>query len=36
VANWWRRELDSLRLLTPNWQSRLPGHVDDGADPTAT
>ena len=27
VANSWRRERwDSLRLLTPNWQSRLPGH----------
>ena len=26
VANSWRRERwDSLRLLTPNWQSRLPG-----------
>jgi putative flavoprotein involved in K+ transport len=28
VANSWRRERwDSLRLLTPNWQSRLPGGV---------
>ena len=27
VANSWRRERwDSLRLLTPNWQSRLPGY----------
>ena len=26
VANSWRKERwDSLRLLTPNWQSRLPG-----------
>ncbi len=34
VANSWRRERwDSLRLLTPNWQSRLPGHEYDGADP---
>ena len=34
VANSWRRERwDSLRLLTPNWQSRLPGHNYDGADP---
>jgi putative flavoprotein involved in K+ transport len=34
VANSWRRERwDSLRLLTPNWQSRLPGHAYDGADP---
>jgi putative flavoprotein involved in K+ transport len=34
VANSWRRERwDSLRLLTPNWQSRLPGHYYDGPDP---
>ena len=34
VANTWRRERwDSLRLLTPNWQSRLPGCRYDGADP---
>ena len=34
VANSWRRERwDSLRLLTPNWQSRLPGHAYDGQDP---
>jgi len=34
VANSWRRERwDSLRLLTPNWQSRLPGFRYDGADP---
>jgi len=34
VANSWRRERwDSLRLLTPNWQSRLPGYCYDGADP---
>jgi putative flavoprotein involved in K+ transport len=34
VANSWRRERwDSLRLLTPNWQSRLPGHQYDGVDP---
>ncbi len=34
VANSWRRERwDSLRLLTPNFQSRLPGHRYDGADP---
>jgi putative flavoprotein involved in K+ transport len=33
VANSWRRERwDSLRLLTPNWQSRLPGLRYDGAD----
>src|SRR3954447_7531448 len=34
VANSWRTERwDSLRLLTPNWQSRLPGAVHDGTDP---
>jgi putative flavoprotein involved in K+ transport len=34
VANSWRRERwDSLRLLTPNWQTQLPGHRYDGADP---
>ena len=34
VANSWRRERwDSLRLLTPNFQSRLPGHRYDGSDP---
>jgi putative flavoprotein involved in K+ transport len=30
VANSWRTERwDSLRLLTPNWQSRLPGFDPD-------
>ena len=34
VANSWRTERwDSLRLLTPNWQCRLPGYSYDGADP---
>jgi putative flavoprotein involved in K+ transport len=34
VANSWRRERwDSLRLLTPNWQSRLPSYAYEGADP---
>ncbi|MGI9492629.1 MAG: NAD(P)-binding domain-containing protein [Geminicoccaceae bacterium] len=34
VANSWRTERwDSLRLLTPNWQSRLPGSAYDGPDP---
>ncbi len=34
VANSWRRERwDSLRLLTPNWLSRLPGLRYDGPDP---
>jgi len=33
VANSWRHERwDSLRLLTPNWQSRLPGYKYSGAD----
>src|SRR5262245_7789170 len=34
VANSWRTERwDSLHLLTPNWQSRLPGYAYDGNDP---
>ncbi|HSF18787.1 MAG TPA: NAD(P)-binding domain-containing protein [Vicinamibacteria bacterium] len=34
VANSWKTERwDSLRLLTPNWQSRLPGHGYEGDDP---
>ncbi|MBX6390498.1 MAG: NAD(P)-binding domain-containing protein [Frankia sp.] len=34
VANSWRYERwDSLRLLTPNWQSRLPGYQYSGPDP---
>ncbi|MFZ0013357.1 MAG: NAD(P)-binding domain-containing protein [Acidimicrobiia bacterium] len=34
VANTWRNERwDSLRLLTPNWQTRLPGFAYDGDDP---
>ena len=34
VANSWRCERwDSLRLLTPNWQSRLPGFPYGGDDP---
>jgi putative flavoprotein involved in K+ transport len=34
VANTWRTERwDSLRLLTPNWQTRLPGLAYDGDDP---
>lgn len=34
VAHSWRHERwDSLRLLTPNWQSRLPGHAYAGPDP---
>lgn len=34
VANSWKTERwDSLRLLTPNWQSRLPGFGYEGEDP---
>jgi putative flavoprotein involved in K+ transport len=34
VAHSWRTERwDSLRLLTPNWQSRLPGFSYSGPDP---
>ena len=34
VAHSWRTERwDSLRLLTPNWQSRLPGYAYTGDDP---
>ena len=34
VANSWRTERwDSLRLLTPNWQTRLPGLRRSAADP---
>jgi len=34
VANSWKTERwDSLRLLTPNWQSRLPGFGYRGEDP---
>lgn len=34
VANTWKSERwDSLRLLTPNWQSRLPGYGYSGDDP---
>ncbi len=34
IANSWRHERwDSLTLLTPNWQSRLPGLNYSGDDP---
>jgi putative flavoprotein involved in K+ transport len=34
VANSWQTERwDSLRLLTPNWQSRLPGYAYEGNHP---
>jgi putative flavoprotein involved in K+ transport len=36
IANSWRTERwDSLRLLTPNWQSRLPGCTNGGPNPDA-
>jgi len=36
VANSWSSERwDSLRLLTPNWQSRLPGYGYEGEQPDA-
>ena len=36
VAERWRTERwDSLRLLTPNWQTRLPGFSYDGPEPDA-
>jgi putative flavoprotein involved in K+ transport len=36
VANSWRTQRwDSLRLLTPNWMTRLPGRVYQGDDPAA-
>jgi putative flavoprotein involved in K+ transport len=34
IGERWRSERwDSLRLLTPNWQTRLPGFTYDGGDP---
>ena len=34
MANSWRTQRwDSLRLLTPNWMTRLPGYAYRGADP---
>src|SRR6202012_2403718 len=34
VANSWRTQRwDSLRLLTPNWMTRLPGYAYRGGDP---
>jgi putative flavoprotein involved in K+ transport len=37
VAERWRSERwDSLRLLTPNWMSRLPGRSYGGPDSMAT
>jgi putative flavoprotein involved in K+ transport len=34
IANSWKRERwDSLSLLTPNWQTRLPGYAYSGDDP---
>ena len=37
IAERWRSERwDSLRLLTPNWVTRLPGWSYQGPDPTAS
>ncbi|MGE3507354.1 MAG: NAD(P)-binding domain-containing protein [Vicinamibacterales bacterium] len=33
VERWRSERWDSLRLLTPNWQTRLPGYVYEGPDP---
>lgn len=33
LASSWRRRWDAFRLVTPNWQLRLPGHHYDGDDP---
>jgi putative flavoprotein involved in K+ transport len=33
VASSWTKRWDSLRLLTPNWLSRLPGYRYEGDDP---
>jgi len=34
IANSWKHERwDSLKLLTPNWQTRLPGYAYSGDDP---
>jgi putative flavoprotein involved in K+ transport len=33
VAGSWASRWDSLRLLTPNWLSRLPGYCYEGDDP---
>ena len=31
--SWKTERWESLRLLTPNWQCRLPGHSYEGTDP---
>jgi putative flavoprotein involved in K+ transport len=33
ASSWSTGRWDSLRLLTPSWQTRLPGHRYDGRDP---
>ena len=33
VAQRWSERWDSLRLLSPNWMTRLPGWQYDGSDP---
>ena len=33
ASSWACERWDSLRLLSPNWMTRLPGHQYDGPDP---
>lgn len=33
ASSWLRQRWDSFTLLTPNWQTRLPGHQYEGTDP---
>jgi putative flavoprotein involved in K+ transport len=33
ASSWWTQRWDSLRLLTPNWMTRLPGFAYGGDDP---
>jgi putative flavoprotein involved in K+ transport len=33
IGQRWHERWDSLRLLTPNWMTRLPGHTYTGDDP---
>ena len=33
IGNAWRERWESLTLLTPNWQTRLPGQPYEGDDP---
>jgi len=37
VADRWRAQRwDTLRLLSPNWQTRLPGYAYAGRDPAGS